>query len=148
MANAKRGERTIRSKTESFRLAFTTNAIAQAEEKLGYGIGVPMQNYMSGAFSMRETQALLWAGLLKYHGDEGLSTEDAGDILDDVLAHTQDIGGVFSTLMEAIDDALPFKSETSNPGAVKETLRTGTRQKPAKTGTRGSNSDEPQAAAG
>jgi hypothetical protein len=139
----KRGERTIRSKDESFRLAFTTNAIAQAEERLGYGIGVVMQNYMSANFSMRETIVLLWAGLLKYQGDEGLSVEDAGEILDDIIAHTKDLGGVFESLMGAIEDALPFKNQAANTDTVPQTLRTGTRQKKNRA-TSGNNSGEQQ----
>jgi hypothetical protein len=95
---------------------------------------------------MRETQIMFWASLLKHHADEGLSVQDAGEILDDVIEHNKDVGGVFTAIMEAVDDALPFKEQgNTSPDAVPEKLATGSRKRSKeKSSTRGSNSDVPQ----
>jgi len=127
MPNKNRGERKLTGKNnKNYTVVFTTNAIAQAEEELGTGIGTVMGHYMTGAFSIRETIILLWAGLLKNHaGDEGISTEDAGDTLDEILAKSGDLGAVFEVLMEAVNDALPFKTAGANQGPQKQTLKVG-----------------------
>jgi hypothetical protein len=143
MANKARGERSIKG-DETYTIVFNSNAIAQAEEQLGYGVGVAMGNYMTGAFSIRETIILLWAALLKYHGP--LSTADAGEILDEVLHKGKNLGEVFEALMEALNDALPFKGEGEDPKLAKTALVEGNRKKsPTKSGGQGSSKPEPVA---
>lgn len=133
MANKARGEYTIKG-DETYTLVFTTNAIAQAEGQLGYGVGAVIGNYMSGRFSINETRILLWGALLKHHSP--LSVEDAGEILDEVLVKGKDLGGVFETLMDAVNHALPFKNENEgdNPNAQKMVLETGTRKRQKNSG--------------
>lgn len=126
MANKARGERTIKGE-ETYTIVFNSNAIAQAESELGYGVGVAMGNYVTGAFSIRETIILLWASLLKYHGP--LSVADAGDMLDEVLHKGKNLAEVFEALMEALNDALPFKGDSEDPKLVKTGLVEGQRKR-------------------
>jgi hypothetical protein len=131
VANKVRGERVLRG-DEDYTIVFNSNAIAQAESELGYGIGVAMQHFMGGAFSINETRILLWAALLKYHGP--LSVNDAGEILDEVLAKGKDFLGTFTVLMDAVNDAIPFKEEGEDPNARVRALETGTRARQKSSG--------------
>lgn len=132
MANKQRGEHALKAGKATYTLVFNSNALAQAEDQLGHGLGRVMNNYMTGMFSMSETITLLWAALLKHHGP--LSVDDAGDILDDLIAHYKDLGRVFNTLMDCVNDAIPFgdngeEGDTPNR-AEKVALRgNGSRQK-------------------
>jgi hypothetical protein len=125
LANKVRGERVLRG-SEDYTVVFTSNAIAQAESELGYGVGIVMGHYMTGAFSINETRTLLWAALLKYHGP--LSIPDAGEILDEVLAKGKDLGKVFQVIMEALNDALPVQEGGDDPNVAPVALERGTRK--------------------
>lgn len=130
MANKTRGERALQGDGENYTLVLSSNAIAQAEGQLGYGIGVVMSNIASGAFSINETTTLLWAALLKHHGP--LSLADAGEIMDEIVSHYGDFGKVIETLAECVDDALPTpktKAGGSPNRTQKAALRSGTRKK-------------------
>lgn len=134
MANTARGEHTIKG-DETYTLVYTSNAIAQAEAELGYGVGVVIGNYMTGAFSINESRVMLWAALLKHHGP--LSIPDAGEILDEIAAKTKDMGKIFEVIVAALNDAMPFDEGGDNPNVVPTALQTGTR-KSATPGNRGS----------
>jgi hypothetical protein len=131
MANKVRGERTLKG-VEDYTVVFTSNAIAQAEGELGYGVGVVIGNYMTGAFSIHESRTLLWAALLKHHGP--LTIPDAGDILDEILDKGKDLGKVFEVIVEALNDAMPFKEGGDNPNVTPVALQTGTRPRPSNNG--------------
>jgi len=78
------------------KLRFDINALSDAEEALGMGLGALMRSQMG----VRAIRALLWAGL-KWE-DRGLTLEKTGDI---VQKHIES-GGNLEGLGESISRAL------------------------------------------
>lgn len=78
------------------RLRFDVNALADAEERLGMGLGRIMQQEAS--FALLRT--LLWAGLR--HEDRRLTPEAAGTLLQQHIAGGGDLETVAARVMEAI----------------------------------------------
>ena len=78
------------------RLRFDVNALADAEERLGMGLGRIMQQEASFAL----LRVLLWAGLK--HEDRRLTPEAAGALLQQYIAGGGDLETVAARVMEAI----------------------------------------------
>lgn len=78
------------------RLRFDINAISDAEEELGTGIGKALQMRAG----IREIRALLWAGL-KWE-DRGLTLERTGYILQDYLNNGGSIDDVSTWIGEGL----------------------------------------------
>ena len=78
------------------RIRFDTNALCDAEEALGVGIGAMMNQQMG----FRAIRALLWAGLR--WEDRGLTLERTGRLMQQFLEN----GGGFDALAEKVTSAL------------------------------------------
>ncbi len=93
------------------RIRFDTNALCDAEEALGVGIGA-MLNQQVG---FRVIRALLWAGL-KWE-DRGLTLERTGTLIQKYLENGGDLGALGETLTRALMVSGLFESSEGNSKA-------------------------------
>jgi len=93
------------------RIRFDTNALCDAEEALGVGIGAMMNQQMG----FRAIRALLWAGL-KWE-DRGLTLERTGTLIQKYLENGGDLGALGETLTRALMVSGLFESSEGNSEA-------------------------------
>lgn len=87
----------------SYKLKFTANALADLEQILGEPLGAYMERFNRGGIGIRDTRALLFVALQKHHGDEVLSLDEAGELID----RHGDWQALNETLVEAYRDDFP-----------------------------------------
>jgi hypothetical protein len=93
------------------RIRFDVNALSDAEEALGMGLGTVMQSQLG----IRMIRALLWAGL-KWE-DRGLTLERTGTLIQKYLENGGDLGALGETLTRALMVSGLFESSEGNSEA-------------------------------
>lgn len=107
MANAAKGEVTITAGGETYRLAFTTNAMCEVEDATGKSINAVLAEMSNPErVGIRELRLLLWASLTEHHPD--ITIRDAGRICDEIGA-----GGVGDLIGRAVEQAFPPAEPTA-----------------------------------
>lgn len=97
MANAAKGEVTIAAGGETYRLAFTTNAMCEVEGATGKSINTTLAEMSNPEkVGIRDLRLLLWASLIEHHPD--ITIRDAGRICDELGA--QAVGDVIGRVVE------------------------------------------------
>lgn len=91
------------AKLGDYRIAYDFNALCDAEGIVG-PIGAAMQEIAKGSFTT--IRALLWAGLIKHHGDVGLN--EAGSIIAQVgfAAASEAIGTAMQSAFPDVQEKL------------------------------------------
>jgi hypothetical protein len=107
-------ERIIESGGEEIRVLYTNRALAEAEEYLDKGIIEILQGYESGTSGLRDTAALLRAGMEAARrkartGKRPISMNDAYDVLDNV-----GFGEVAAEILEAVTEVLNPQDNSGN----------------------------------
>ena len=87
-------------------LCFSINALCCLEEKTG----LSLSQLQSTQFSC--LRGLIWCGLME--GEQGLTLEGAGELLDAHLQHGGDLQAVSDALAAALADACFFPKGTAN----------------------------------
>lgn len=109
MANSIKGEVEIEvPEGPTFTIAFSWEALSQAEDKRGKGFTEIVEELDAGRLG--SLIALLWAGLRKHH--PSISFEEAGNI-----ALACDSDELKAKIVEAITKAFPRKKEGGAAGA-------------------------------
>jgi hypothetical protein len=114
MANTQRGHVTLEADGETYRLAFTTNAMCELEDAAGQPLGriVESLNDPDNPPGMKTLRLLLWAALIEHH--DGLTVKDAGGICDAIgMAKVGDVIG--QALSAAFPDSRAGKRTASKP---------------------------------
>lgn len=94
MANAQRGEVSLRAGGGTYRLAYTTNAMCELEDATGEPLGriVDRLNDPANPPGVKTLRLLLWAALIEHQ--DGLTVKDAGGICDAIgMAEVGDLIG-------------------------------------------------------
>ncbi|WP_439150831.1 GTA-gp10 family protein [Sulfitobacter sp.] len=114
MANAQKGEITLEAGGETYRLAYTTNAMCELEDATGEALGkiVDKLNDPSNPPGVKTLRLLLWAALIEHQ--EEMTVKQAGGICDEIgMARVGEVIG------EALTAAFP-ESSGGKPKASKQ----------------------------
>lgn len=114
MANAQKGEVTLQAGGETYRLAYTTNAMCELEDAAGEPLGriVDKLSDKENPPGLSTLRLLLWAALIEHQED--MTVKGAGRICDEIGMDV--VGGVISQTLAA---AFPEATEATEAASGK-----------------------------
>lgn len=119
MANPVRGEARLNVEGRAYVLAFTINAMCEAE----YILGKPTDQILAALVNsapLNVVRALLWAGLRKHHPEVDLA--GAGDLIEALGG----AGPALEVIGEAMNAAFPQAAETEGAARPRKGAAAGT----------------------